>query len=616
MLYAKIAVGLAVRGPFDYSVPDALASRIAPGARAWVSFGTRRVVGYVVGLSRRSSFKKLKPLLELIDTVPVLDENLLTFTRELAGYYYCSWGEAIETALPEELRRGKKINDASLPGAGAGPLSRGEGQIELIHDLAGEARWDNYISAIRKNRDSGLSSIILLPDIGRALKARKMIKERSGAEPVLIYRKMPRELEEWLKLRSAEPNIAVGMRSAVFAPLRNPGLIIVDNEDDPAYKQDQMPHYHARQAAFLRAKLSRARVILGSRSPSLESIYLSRKSKAAYTLIPRKTKFPEVKVIDTRHLSFQERKRKALFSNQLEEALYSLLNVKGKALLLINRRGFATSCACLTCGKPLKCPRCNINLVYHFKEDRLSCHYCNFKMQVPKICPECNAGYIKFSGAGTEKIESELSRVFPQARIRIFDDADPGAQEADILIATGGVTRREGLNFDLVALLGIDNALNRPDFRATEKVSALLSGLLSLTSGKIFIQTSSPGHHCFQALLKQDPDYFYTEELKQRMQLAFPPYQHLAMLFLRGKHEDKVKEGAEALFGKLKQAAADKGVEVVAVNPCSPLKKRGNYYWQVLLRSRSVARIGVFLKNNLKDFRHSGIIVTVDVDPV
>lgn len=613
MLYAKIVVGLAVSGPFDYIVPEAIKEKIKVGVRVWVSFGTRRIVGYVVGLAKKSGVKNLKPVLELIDEQPLLTEKLLLLTKWIADYYCCSWGEAIETAIPEDLRKGKKTGDAS----GVLKVETTEASpYLLIHDLDGQARWDVYIAEIKKALDSKLSAILLLPDVPYVFKARDTIEKRLGINARILYRKQPKELEEWVKLKDNEPKVVVGTRSAVFAPLSNLGLMIIDDEEDSVYKQEQAPHYHAREAGLTRSKLEGFKLILGSRAPSLESFYLSKKQKAKYTLIPRRKEFPEVKIIDTRRLPFQAGKKKAILSRLLEDSIYSVLNEKGKTLLFLNRRGFATSATCHNCGKVLKCPRCSINLVYHFKEDLLGCHYCNFKMQPPKICPECNSGYIKFSGAGTEKIESELARIFPQARINILDENNLNPQNSDIAIATSSVIRQAGLEFDLIGVLGIDNALNRVDFRSTEKVSGLLSGLISLTRKKFLIQTGLPAHHCFQALLKKDANFFYEEELKQRRQLGFPPYKHMVLVKLRAKIEDKVKDAAESLCANLREINKSKDIEIVAVNPSNPAKLRGNYHWQVLLRCSKVIAASAFLRNSLKNFRHSGIIVTVDVDPL
>jgi primosomal protein N' (replication factor Y) len=277
---------------------------------------------------------------------------------------------------------------------------------------------------------------------------------------------------------------------------------------------------------------------------------------------------------------------------------------KGKVLLVINRKGFATTVACHNCGVALKCPRCNINLVFHFDEDKLKCHHCNFKMPLPKICPHCNTGYIKYFGLGTEKVESELARIFPQARIG-----------QDILVSTGSIINHPELNFDLIGVLAIDNSLNRVDFRAAEKTFSMLSGIISLTSKKVIIQSANSNHHCFQALIKNDPQLFLKEELKQRRQLQFSPFRHMILLKIRGADLDKVKKAAQDLFQRLNKIKTA-SLKLLALNPGQPAQLRGNFYYQILMRAPSVEKASHFLKLHLKEEHFSGIIVTVDVDPV
>ncbi|MDD4953568.1 MAG: hypothetical protein PHG40_01530, partial [Candidatus Omnitrophica bacterium] len=247
----------------------------------------------------------------------------------------------------------------------------------------------------------------------------------------------------------------------------------------------------------------------------------------------------------------------------------------------------------------------------------LNCHYCNFKMPAPKICPRCNSGYIKYSGSGSEKIESELSRIFPQARLALWDkQAHPELKDADIFVATSSVAKETNLDFGLVGVLSIDDSLNRVDLRSGEKAFALLTSLLGLTTNKFIIQTRIPQHYCFQALLKNTPDIFYQEELKQRKQLGFPPFRHLALVKLRGKYPERVREVSHILFEKLKAAKKVPGVKTLSVNLAQPAQLRGNHYWQVLISAANIKSLGRFLKINLKDLSHSGIIVTVDVDPL
>jgi len=628
MLYAKVVLGIPVEGPFDYIVPANICRKIKAGMRAWVSFRNQRLLGYVVKLTKETKIKNLKTLLEVIDDFPVLDKNILLLTKKLSDYYCCSWGEAIETALPEGLRKGKRIPKIKEPKYNG---NKNNPEVTLIQDLDGKARWDIYFKSIKETLDNNRSVIVLLSDINYILRARETINARLGIQPVLLYRKEPKEVEEWLKVKEGKFNIVVGTRSSIFAPMNNLGLVIIDEEQDAVYKQDQVPHYHAREVAFMRIGIEKAKLILASASPSLESLYLAREKKInpsttlkadaeqsrsiKYILIPPKS-FPEIKIVDT-HDQYYNFKKESILSKYLEDLINLSLNSSGKILLFLNRKGFATFVSCRYCSQALRCPRCNINLVYYFKDNILNCHYCNFKMPPPKICPNCNSGYIRYSGVGTEKIESELSRIFAQARIQRLDTLEKiDINDADIFISTKSIIRGIDYTFDLVVVLDIDNSLSRIDFRSSEKTFALLVGLLGLAKGKVIIQTRFPQHRCFQALVKKDINAFYDEELKERRELQFPPFKHLGVVKLRGEKESRTREASEVLFKRLNNYNKNKTVKIMSVNPAYPSKLRGKFSWQILIKASSASVIVKFLKKYLKDFSHSGIIVTVDMDPL
>ncbi|MCX5713437.1 MAG: primosomal protein N', partial [Candidatus Omnitrophica bacterium] len=231
----------------------------------------------------------------------------------------------------------------------------------------------------------------------------------------------------------------VGTRSAIFAPLSDLGLLIIEEEQDSVYKQEQVPHYHARQVAFMRAGLGGAKIVLGGFSPSIESFYLAKKGKINYSLITQENAAPEVKIVDMKGI--RQINKNIIFSKYLEDSIFSVLESSGKVLLFLNRRGFATFAQCSTCGKILTCPRCEVGLVYHSEKKELSCHHCNFSMPRPDICPHCNSGYIRYSGQGTEKIESEISRIFPAARIKRLELADFKIEEADIFVSTSSIIK-------------------------------------------------------------------------------------------------------------------------------------------------------------------------------
>jgi len=616
MLYAKVVLGLPLEGPFDYSVPLFLRKNIKSGARVWIEFGNKKRVGYVVRFSKETHIQRVKPVLEIIDESPLIDENMLSLTKELARYYGCSWGEAIEAALPDTLRRGKEITN-NIEERKSTKLEFDGGSI-LVHDLNAGARWDIYTSQIKQALTNNKSVIFLLPDINSVFKARERICASLGISPLMLYRKQPKEMEEWLKVKKSESAVALGTRSSIFAPVNNLGLIIIDEEQDTVYKQDQVPHYHAREVAFMRSRIEKAKLILGSGSPSLESFYLARRRKIKYMLLPRVSNYPEVKIIDMRVEHRYSKPRNIVLSKYLQDAITQVLGGKGKVLLFLNRKGFATSASCRNCGRVLKCPRCNINLVFYFKDNILSCRYCNFKMEPPKICPNCNSAYIRYLGAGTEKIESEISRIFPQARIARLDNGqDMDINSADIFISTSSIFKRENYNFGLIGTISIDNSLNRVDLRSTEKAFDILSGLLALTDKKLVIQTNLPKHYCLKAIESKDPNIFYEEELNSRRELDFPPYKHLCLVKLRGKKEENVKEKSTTLFDKInKHAHNNKSIKIVFLNPAQPAKLRGNFYWQILVKGNSSPKVVNFLKLQLKNFRHSGIIVTVDMDPI
>ena len=607
MLYAKVVLGLPIDVAFDYSLPRGFENRVCVGARVWVNFRNRKSVGYVVGLTKSSAIKNIKDISGLVDERPLLGKEMLLLARKLADYYCCSYGEAIESILPPELRKGKNLEGAPQRDTLLSePVTLGSvPQVlpQVLHDLEPKRRWEIYVEEAKRAQDAGRSAIILFSDIQLVLRAKEIFEKAKVNDVHALYRKEKEEFMVWQEVRSKESSIVLGTRSAVFAPVNNLGLIILDHEEDSVYKQEQVPHYHAREAALMRAEIEGAKVILESFSPTVGTFYPVKDEKTEYRLIKRQKAYPQVKIIDTKRMPYAERKSKEIFSRLLTDAIFSVLNSKGKVLVFINRRGFATYAACHNCGKALKCPACNISLVYHFDQDILRCHHCAFKMEPPKICPNCNRGYIKYSGIGTDKIESELARIFPQARIG-----------EDIVVSTSFILKDEERNFDLICVLNIDNALNRVDYMAAEKVFYLLSGLITLTDKKIIISTSFPQHHCFEALVKGDPRIFYNEELRFRKQLKYPPFRHMALVKARGRDEQKVKKAAEDLFEKLK--AGSKGVEALSINPGDPPKLRGNFYWQILLSGLSPQKLSKFLKIHLKDCRYSGIIVTVDIDPL
>jgi len=612
MKYVKAVVGLPVEGPFDYHLSDKTNFPPEIGIRLKVHFRNKVITAYAVGFSLHSDIQKTKPVLKIIDALPVLDSSMLALTRQLARYYGCSWGEAIETALPGPLRKGRPV----VLHKSARLHRHGPSHITLVHAAEQKSRWEVYLSAIKETLACGRSVIVLVPDMQAVIQAQQRIGSALTLEPLVIYRNEPQELSQWSKMREGAVKVVIGTRSAIFSPLADPGLIIVDEEESSVYKQEQAPHYHAREVAHMRARIQKANLLMGSGSPSLEMMHLKDKNGIAYSYIPRKDDSVQVSVIDARHFVTHRKKFGSVISKYVEETITGELASGGKVLVFLNRKGYATFAYCHKCAAVAKCPRCNSNLAYHYKDNSLVCSYCNFTiMPAPRICPHCNAGYMRYSGMGTERMESELSRLFPQARIRRIDEEGDGA-DAQMYIATQSVVKHRELGFDLVVVAAIDNSLNRFDFRASEKTFALLTGLFSLVKKRMLILTRMPHHYCIKALVEGNHELFYKEELRYRKQLGMPPFRHFVAVKLRGKDEARVKDAAESLFTEVKKDPLPSAARVLSVSPCEQRKLRGNFYWQVLLSSTRVPPLVEYLKSRLKKMSFSGIIVTVDVDPL
>jgi primosomal protein N' (replication factor Y) len=617
MRFVQVVLGLPVEGPFDYSVPVTMRQAIQPGCRVWINFRNKKEVGFVVGLRRKTAVAAVKPVLGIIDEHPLLDRHLLKLTEELADYYCCSRGQAIETALPAAFRLGRPCQ----PGGQAPAQETADArppQPEVIFDREGTDRWPLYLDRADAVLAQGRSVIVLLPDKLLVQAALMRIRGRIAQPVEELQRTMPQEARVWERIRSHPQCLVIGTRSALFAPVNRLGLIIVDEEADYGYKQDQVPHYHAREAALMRAALEKAHCILGSTAPSLESWNLAKKKLAGLRTLERRRAYPLVSLIDMKNIPAVSRRQSIVLSKFMQDAIALAVQTGEKVLVFLNRKGFATAAVCNHCGAVLKCPRCAVNLVYHFQEQKLRCHYCAYTLQPPAICPSCASGYIRFTGAGTEKVESELARIFPQARIREIDVRQPWAREsADIFIATQAVIRQPERAFDLICALAVDNSLNHVDFRAAEKTFAVLCGLAALTEKRIVVQSNYRQHYCFTALADNTPEVFYREELRQRKQFAFPPVRHFVAVKVRGRDEERARAAAEALRQRLQSPdALPVRTDLLSLLPGQPPKLRGYYYWTILLSTEAVRPLSAALKLRLKESKHSGIIITVDVDPV
>ncbi|MCX6361111.1 MAG: primosomal protein N' [Armatimonadetes bacterium] len=506
----------------------------------------------------------------------------------------------------------------------------------LLHGVTASGKTEVYLDAIARGLERGRGSVVLLPEIALTAQALHVFTARFGDEVAILHSALtPGEWhDEWRRLESGEARIAVGARSAVFAPVNDLGLVIVDEEHESSYKQDKAPRYHARDVAEVRAGEAGARLILGSATPSVETYYAAQGGR--FTLLEMQTRvgdraMPEVRVVDMRSAL---RAQRTLFSPDLTDGIGARLTRGEQTILFLNRRGYSPFLLCRDCGHVPGCPNCAVAMTYHAGAQRLRCHHCDHGERLPVLCPECRGASLKGFGVGTERVEEEIQRLFPAASVARMDRDTTGRKgahaeilgrfrsgEADILIGTQMVAK--GLDFPGVTLVGVINAdttLHVPDFRASERTFQLLAQVAGragrgTTSGEVLIQTFAPEHTAVQAAARHDYAAFYGGEIEARRELLYPPFSRLANLVCQDKGEAAAQSGAEAVAGALRDAAPSEA-EVLGPAPAPLAKLNTLYRWHALLRtppecdiSEVVARAMTTVSSGLRR------ALIVDIDP-
>jgi primosomal protein N' (replication factor Y) len=454
-------------------------------------------------------------------------------------------------------------------------------QTFLLHGVTGSGKTEVYLQAIARALELGKGAIVLVPEIALTPQTVERFKARFNTGPLRTgvavlhsHLSAGERHDEWHKIRQGRARIAIGARSAVFAPVEPLGLIIVDEEHEHTYKQEEAPRYHARDVAVMRGRMEGATVVLGSATPSLESYYNTRKGKFTLLELPERVddqKMPHVRIVDMRH-AVRRGQSVPIFSPQLKEAITQRLERGEQTILFLNRRGYSTSLQCPLCGYVAQCPNCSLSLTYHRHEQKLRCHICGQDQPVPPVCPnpKCRNPQIRYAGLGTQKVEETLSKLFPNARVQRMDSdalkrkedyrrilGDFRVGKIDILVGTQMIAK--GLHFPNVTLVGIiyaDLALHQPDFRAGERTFQLLTQVAGRAGrgdieGEVVVQAFTPFHPAIQFARRHDFVGFYEQELEFREPLKYPPFSRVAMLTLKGRNEDKVKFSAEHLKREL-----------------------------------------------------------------
>ena len=509
----------------------------------------------------------------------------------------------------------------------------------LLHGVTGSGKTAVYLAAMKSVLDAGRSAILLVPEIGLTPAIAAEVHHVFGDEVAILHSALSdkERAEHWRRIRRGEARAVVGTRSAVFAPVLNLALMIVDEEQDSSYKQEETPRYHARDVAVMRAKLSEATVVLGSATPSLESYANAKKGRYALVEMPdrvEKRPLPEVELVDMRQ-EFQETGKEPVLSRKLIAEIRLRLERKEQAMVLLNRRGYSPVVLCRTCGKKLECRNCAIALTLHKIKRRMECHYCGFIAPVPNNCASCGSEYVHFLGTGSEKLEELLHGFFPQARIarldrdtvrshadfeRALNALDAG--ELDLLVGTQMIAKGHDIHgVTLVGVVGADMALGMPDFRAAERTFQLLTQVAGRAGrgevpGKVVLQTYFPEHYAVQYAAQHDFAGFYEKELRFRSWMHYPPYSSLANVMVRSAKLDDTLRWAGAL-GRWFEKTRHEGVRVLgpAAAPIERLKR--DYRYHFILKSPSRQKLNALLREMLAhaakaDIPRTNVIVDVD----
>ena len=519
-------------------------------------------------------------------------------------------------------------------------LVAGKFAAGLLHGVTGSGKTEVYLGAIEAAISRGKTAIVLVPEIALTLWVGRLVRARFGETVAVLHSGLPdvERAREWWRVRHGQASIVVGTRSAVFAPLENLGLIIVDEEQETSYKQEETPRYNGRDVAVYRARLEGAVALLGSATPSLETYHNARSGK--YQLLELTSRvenrpLADVRVVDLRE-EFRQQHKAAPVSESLRAAIALRLEEKTQAMVLINRRGYSWSLLCRSCGAFVQCENCSIALTYHKSRQRLECHYCGYAIRPPKKCPKCNGGYMYFVGDGAERVEEYLREKFPSARIARLDRDTVRTKreyqqvlgafadgELDILVGTQMVAK--GHDFQRVTLVGVvaaDLALGRPDFRAAERTFQLLTQVAGRAgrgelAGEVLVETYYPEHYAIQLAVRQDYVSFYEKEAHFRRMLHYPPFTALASVLVRDRKIENAIRWSRALAGYF-APFENRGVKILGPAAAPLARLRKDYRFQFVLKSPKRSALSLALSGAL-DFCDAKKIpdtaVIVDVDP-
>lgn len=657
---------------FTYLVPEEIESKIKIGSRVLAPFKKQKKVGIIQSTPKsppeadklhtgqagqrtnNSDLKgiKLKAIESVLDDEPIVPENLLKLIQWVGQYYISTSGLALKNAVPAGIFKGKKSGksrityDADIKAAkdlnltaeqkkALSEIEKEQSGVFFIHGVTGSGKTEIYLRAI-KSLPEDREAIVLVPEI--AITAQMIDRFRSRFKDKVAFFhsgiSQGERISQWWKMRNGEVKVVLGVRSAVFAPFKKLGLIVVDEEQEASYKQFEGLRYSARDVALARAQLESLKIILGSATPSIETYCNAKNGKFKYLELKYRINqkpLPPVEIID---MTKEDKKTRA-FSNKLLDALKENVSKGHQSLIMLNRRGYSPFLLCADCGYSYKCLACSITLTYHKDTKTLNCHYCGSYLKPQDFCPECGGSRTKYLGIGTQSIEEELRTLLPALSLKRMDRdttrrklshyriiKDMEEKKIDVLLGTQMVAKGHDFpNVTLSAVVSADIALNLPDFRSAERAFQLFTQLAGRAgrgdvSGKVYIQTYEPEHYVFDYVHSHDYKRFYQREVELRKELSYPPFSKLIRIILSFKTRNTGKKIIKDISGKIKSSEIP-GLEVLGPAPAPVEKIRNLWRWHLILKGgnakalRTAAR-GILSK--IKDVKNMKI--EVDVDPV
>ncbi len=643
MKHTRVVLNLSLRQSFVYKVPPEFSFQLKIGTKVLVPFGRQVLSGFVIEEAKgKQGRKNLKEIIKVFSDFLPLSDSLIKLGKWISDYYHCSLGQALHSIFPiQETFRIKKDEDSEKKILAAhkftklssltGKYGRNSSFLEkkkgvfLFRTGDNDNRNSFYLSLIEETLKEGKQVILITPEISHITYLQELIHSHYQGDVVILHSRLSsrQKYEEWHRISKGEVCLAIGTRLAIFAPFAKLGLIIVEEEENSAYKQIEAPRYHLREVAIKRGEIENFPVVLSTASPSLESWYLAK--KGVYKTIgfyQANNKSPYISIIDMR----EEKDR--ILSLTLKEGINKNLEENQSVLLFLNRRGFANFLLCLECGKVLYCPNCNISLTFHLQGE-LICHYCDYQEKAPRVCPSCKGRYFRRTGLGTEQLEIEVKKRFSQAHVGRGDldvikssllykklRSDLTDKKINLLVGTQLIIKEEILShMNLVGIVIADGLLNLPDFRAGEYFFHLLNKIRRLMKpqGRLVIQTYNPTHYAMEAL-KEEEDNFYRIESSIRKDLGYPPYLHWVRILLEGKVKTKIEKVAETMRVLLEKEKID----FLGPSSCPFARIRGKYRYHVILKNENLSYIREILDKKLSPLFSGiqGIKGIVDVDPL